>query len=199
MTTTEKPGVADWHDWPAWSEPEWYFVVKLMSKSWTGHNKPCSSIGWVIRVLGIRPPSAKGIWCCSIVWSDVLYVLDTLIGKDWGTRWESCQTDPENPKVGASKERWQVSLGQEGCSQVCHRSKHLSVGGVRRGHEEGLSAGLKEVLAHYQRVPEREAMLSTVCTEQARPTTNLDCRCSWAKSEDGEDLFISLAEVMAMT
>lgn len=54
-------------------------------------------------------------------------------------------------------------------------------------HEEGLSAGLKDVLADYQRVPEREA----------RPTTNLDWRCSREKSEDyGEDLFIFLAEVI---
>lgn len=65
------------------------------------------------------------------------------------------------------------------------------MGGVRRGHEKGLSAGLKKVLADYQRVLEREAMLSTVCTERARLATNLDWRCSWAKSEDyGEDLTI---------
>lgn len=78
-------------------------------------------------------------------------------------------------------------LAKKKCSQGCHGSKHLGMGGVWRGHEVGLSAGLKEVLADHQRVPEREA----------RSTTNLDWRCSRAKSEDyGEDLFIFLAEVI---
>lgn len=56
---------------------------------------------------------------------------------------------------------------------------------------------MKEVLADHQRVLEREAVLSTVCTEQGRSPTNLDWRYSRAKSEDcGEDLFIFLAEVV---
>lgn len=54
----------------------------------------------------------------------------------------------------------------------CHKSKNAAVGGVGRGHGEGVSAGLKEVLANRQTAPEREARLRQDEAEPAGPSAN---------------------------
>lgn len=62
----------------------------------------------------------------------------------------------------------QALFVQEGCSQGCHGSKNLDVRGV---HGEGLSAGIKQVLANSYMASKWEPEMLTA---------NLDWRYSWA-------------------
>ena len=67
-----------------------------------------------------------------------------------------------------------VPAGQEGCSLSGCQSKNPGVGGVRGGHGEGLSVGLKEVLANRSATQEGKAGLGSGCVQLGRRTADSD-------------------------
>jgi len=64
--------------------------------------------------------------------------------------------------------------GQKGCGFSSCQSKNLGVGGVQGGFGEGLSVGLKEVLANRLATLEGKTGLGSGCAQSGRRTADPD-------------------------
>lgn len=74
---------------------------------------------------------------------------------------------------GSAEAADRYCLARRAEARAVTEAKNSCVGGVRGGHEEGLSAGLNKVLANCQTALERVVGLSPVGAEPAGPTANL--------------------------